>query len=128
MNATGEFGVGYQIYAWDKNQLMYFLYPPLYQIHDVLTTRLPVQLPAYQNIIRPFPLSLWMATAAMLFFMTIVFMTFHSAYQIFEPKDGRLINDVDSKADFFIMTLSTLTEPGSLPWFTNKISGGITLP
>ena len=44
----------------DKAQILQYTFP-IYEVWDRLCSRMPVKLPPYENVFRPFPREVWLA-------------------------------------------------------------------
>ncbi len=78
----------------------------------------------YDNIVLPFTVPVWVAIAAIALIFAVSFSITHYAYQTTILESLGFHKVERSKINFLLYTVSKLTEPDPLPWFTNKWSAG----
>ena len=128
-NGTAEFGVGTQPLIGGKIRAVDFTFST-YITYDTLTSRQPIQLPYYGNLIRPLPSPVWTAIFTLVLVMTVVFIGIQRTYQYIDGEfitetEDYLTMEVPSLLDFLIKTFSTVTEPELIPWFPRWSTGMI---
>ena len=131
INKTVDFGIGIQSIIFNKAYVLQYTMP-FYFIVDIFSTRIPVLLDSYENLIRPLPNVVWAAVFTMIFVQTFIFMAIHAIYariDAMRSHDGeeKLTVHVSSKFDFAIKTFSTLTEPDGISWFPRWSAGKFDL-
>ena len=132
INKTVDFGIGIQSIIDNKALVLQYT-TPVYFIIDIFSSRLPILLDSYENLIRPLPSTVWATIFSMIFAMTFVFMGIHKVYKRIDEMSGRstpeerLTVHVSSKVDFAIKTFSTLTEPDGIPWFPRWSAGKLLI-
>ncbi len=87
-------------------------------------SRMPNVLERFYGFLLPFSLSIWVTTIFSLLCLSIMFYITYSAYTIPEMSHAGLHIKETSSLNFFLYTLSKLTEPDPLPWFTSQWSTG----
>ena len=76
----------------------------------------------------PFESRVWLGLLASLMATSLAFWVIHRTYRTLEDMDnsfegGELARPVVSSFDFFLYTLSTLTEPLEICWFERLCAG-----
>ena len=127
INGSSEFGLGSQHAYTSKTSLLHFTVP-IYVSANVLTSRVPVLLPNYGNLVRPLPPTVWATVLCMVAAMSLVVMAINKVYERLDETlglkgDERLTRRVLSYADYFVKTFSTMTEPELLSWFPRWSAG-----
>ena len=100
----------------------------IFYISDLLGSRHPIKLPGLKNLTLPFESRVWFGLLASLMATSLAFWAIHRAYRTLEDMDnsfegGELARPVVSSFDFFLYTLSTLTEPLEICWFERLCAG-----
>ena len=124
MNGSHEFGIATQPLFYDKAQVLQYTHT-IYNTLDIFTSRIPVKLPPYQNIFRPFPFEVWVGLLVVTVICSITFVVIQRTYRHLDEEcklSPRLTIDA-SISSILIKTFSTVTEPESLPWFPMWSSG-----
>ena len=86
-------------------------------------TRFPVPILRYDQQFQCFSITVWLTMFGTLFFLGFTFQSIYKFYEAYFPSEIALRGPLRSKADFLILTLSTLTEPDPLPWFPKYSAG-----
>ncbi len=96
---------------------------PIDKTEVILLSRSPLIIQKYDQHFKTFTPSVWIATLVTLILMSLMLGLTHYVYcsQI-DPKWG-LAGHVTHKLDFLILSVSSITEPDSLPWFPKASSG-----
>ncbi len=97
--------------------------PAHYLARLTFGSRLARPVKSYNNVLLPFSYELWLVILATSFNFAIVFYITHLTYESLFPTQGLHRNE-KSKINFLLFTLSKLTEPDPVPWFTTKWSTG----
>ena len=127
INGTAEFGLGTMVYFGHKAPYLDYTFP-IYHVWDIMGSRIPIRLPAYENLILPFPRSVWITSFALFCAMSFIFMGFQETYAKIDTfpelqAEEKFTVQVYSKFDFIIKTFSTLTEPIEINWFQRWSAG-----
>ncbi len=105
-----------------------FDYLPVHETyHLAFASRTARPLDRYDNILLPFSKPAWVAIAIIVLIFAISFSITHYAYQTTILESFGFHKIERSKINFLLFTVSKLTEPDPLPWFTNKWSAGKSL-
>lgn len=78
---------------------------------------------SYNNILLPFSFELWLVIIATAVVFSMIFYIIHLIYET-NFSTEMLHRAEGSKINFLLFTMSKLTEPDPLPWFTRKWSTG----
>ncbi len=103
----------------------HFDYLPVHNTyHFAFASRTAKPLDRYDNILLPFTSPVWAAVAITAIIFSVSFIITHSAYDYSILRSFGFHKRERSKVNFVLFTISKLTEPDPLPWFTQKWSAG----
>ncbi len=97
--------------------------PSHLQYRSIFASRVAHPVKSYGNIALPFSLEIWLLIAATGAIFSFLFFALHTIYKSALTEQG-LHRDEESKINFLLYTISKVTEPDPLPWFTEKWSTG----
>lgn len=107
----------------------YFLktktYTPIFitMTYNMITTQ-PQKIQTYDQILKTFELSIWIVFIVTVVCASLFFKLIHSIYKCQPFAKYALVKQESYQLDFFILTLCTLTEPDSIPFFKKKPIAG----
>ncbi len=97
---------------------------PLVQMRILGVSRAPKAKLPFGNIMKPFPLSTWLAMLVSLLALSTVLV---GSYETYEKVSKKLIIKEDAYENFFLFTFCKIAEPEPLPWFKGGIAGKLTV-
>ena len=86
-------------------------------------TRFPRPIIRYDQHFHTFSATVWLVMFGTLILLGFIFQSIYKFYEAYLPGEIDLRGQLNSKMDFIILTLSTLTEPDPLPWFPKYSAG-----
>ncbi len=95
-----------------------------YEGNTHFISRMPKILESNFGFLLPFSLTIWITVIMTLLCLSLMFYITYCLYDIPELLYAGLHIKETSSFNFFLYTVSKLTEPDPLPWFTSKWSTG----
>ncbi len=97
--------------------------PIHFSFRSTFASRVAQPVKSYGNILLPFSPNLWLLIVATSFMFVVLFCVTHHIYTSNFPAE-KLHRNEKRRFNFLLFTLSKITEPDPLPWFTQRWSTG----
>ena len=89
---------------------------PFIEEHYVWSTRIPVKVPSFDHIVRPFSLLLWFLFLATLLCFCVLFYIMYSIYKLLALPEHVTERDIPWY-DFVLLPIAGIFEPNYMSWF-----------